>query len=572
MAKTSGDFRFRRGDTVGAADAENDDVFLKDCFVDNGDLSILLSCDDPHCIVVGRTGSGKTALLLEIERQAAGHTERVAPESFSFNYIANSDALNIVTELGVNLDPFFKLLWRHVLAVTIFQHLQPATGQEKSEGLISRILRMLRADKTTEEKAARHRRVLEFLERYGGTEFWADVGQRVQAIVYKFEKEFDDQTSSKSTDNLNVTTGAVKGSVGIEESVKNQNRRKLVTECSVEQKDRFQHIVNEMHVKELEGILDLVSEVMEDAGRNIYVIIDRLDLNWVDESMRFRLIRALIDTAIAFARVKRVKIILAMRADLIERVYRDSRQFPGVQSEKLKDYCLTLFWDRHGLLNLLDSRVSRLVKDRYVASFKVGLRNILNPKIRKGRQKGVNTIDYILDRTWLRPRDVIDFFNSCIARSTGNVKITDDALLEAEGEYSLRRLRSLTEEWQLEYAYLEETMKTLLNGRSRRFHLNEISDESLIEWMTLVVAKLVIAGDRIRPIAQSFNHGLISFDQVRVELATILYKVGCVGIQNDETEKPQWAGNFGYSLSGSEIRLSSFLYVHSGLWKALGIV
>lgn len=74
MSKTSGVFKFQRGDKVGAVDAEHDKKFLDACFVDNGDISKLIDCTHPECIIVGRTGSGKSALILELEKRAAGRT------------------------------------------------------------------------------------------------------------------------------------------------------------------------------------------------------------------------------------------------------------------------------------------------------------------------------------------------------------------------------------------------------------------------------------------------------------------------------------------------------------------
>lgn len=345
MAKTSGSFRFRRGDTVGAADGENDQRFLESCFVDNGDATILLDCDNPKCIVVGRTGSGKTSLLLEIEKRAEGHTERISPESLSLNHIANSDTVHILSDLGVNLDPFFRLLWRHVLALQILQHIRPVTEAERSNGLLAWIGRFLREDKSTLQKAARHKRVVEFIDKHGGKEFWGDVSQRVQGMVVRFEQEIEQQSERNTGISASVEGNTLKASANTGQTNKRNDKNKIVSEVTIDDRRRFQNVVNEMHLKELDGILDLVAEVMEDAGRDVYVIIDRLDLQWADDSVRFRLIRALIDTAIAFAPVTRVKIILAMRIDLIERVYRDSRHEPGTQSEKVKDFCLTLMWE-----------------------------------------------------------------------------------------------------------------------------------------------------------------------------------------------------------------------------------
>src|ERR1035438_7743741 len=68
MAKLrSSQFTFRKNDTVGAEGAELDHLYLADCFYDHGDLDIIRDCSNPSCIIVGRTGSGKTALMMKLQ-------------------------------------------------------------------------------------------------------------------------------------------------------------------------------------------------------------------------------------------------------------------------------------------------------------------------------------------------------------------------------------------------------------------------------------------------------------------------------------------------------------------------
>jgi hypothetical protein len=54
---------FRRNSSVGAMDAESDEQFLRDCFLDTGDLESLIDSDNPKRIVVGRVGAGKALYL-----------------------------------------------------------------------------------------------------------------------------------------------------------------------------------------------------------------------------------------------------------------------------------------------------------------------------------------------------------------------------------------------------------------------------------------------------------------------------------------------------------------------------
>src|SRR5260221_13825244 len=104
-------FRFRKHATIGAAGAEDDHAFLRECFVDTGDLLELLDAHQATRIVIGRTGSGKTALLTRLSECPTAIT--IQPETLSFSYITNSTILNFFLEAGAKLDLFFRLLWRH---------------------------------------------------------------------------------------------------------------------------------------------------------------------------------------------------------------------------------------------------------------------------------------------------------------------------------------------------------------------------------------------------------------------------------------------------------------------------
>lgn len=116
---STSEFRFAPTDTIGAAGAEDDREALKECFVDTGLLGLLRDMRDGRLIVLGRTGAGKSALLAALEDAIPDRVIRVSPEQLALTYVANSTVLNFFASIGVNLDPFLKLLWRHVLTVEI---------------------------------------------------------------------------------------------------------------------------------------------------------------------------------------------------------------------------------------------------------------------------------------------------------------------------------------------------------------------------------------------------------------------------------------------------------------------
>jgi len=124
-------FRFRKHASIGAAAAEEDVTFLAECYVDNGDLELLADCQDRRRIVLGRTGSGKTALLTRLTEITNAIV--INPETLSFNYLTNSTVLQFFLEAGVKLNLFFKLLWRGPLMTELHQWLEAQLAEHKTE-------------------------------------------------------------------------------------------------------------------------------------------------------------------------------------------------------------------------------------------------------------------------------------------------------------------------------------------------------------------------------------------------------------------------------------------------------
>ena len=130
---------------------------------------------------------------------------------------------------------------------------------------------------------------------------------------------------------------------------------KLTQEQKADLVARGQEIISKAQVQDLSKVLDLLSATLEDRQQVYYVAIDRLDENWIEERLRFKLIMALTLTAREFLKVRNAKIVLALRRDLIERVFRLTRD-SGFQEEKFQSLYLPLEWRKDDLLDLLDRR------------------------------------------------------------------------------------------------------------------------------------------------------------------------------------------------------------------------
>ncbi|WP_216608290.1 MULTISPECIES: hypothetical protein [Vibrio] len=105
---------------VGDLDAETDTSLLETCFIDKGYISQLMDVKDPLSIVLGRTGAGKSALIYKIS-QLAEKSKQIDPNDISVRFLEHSDIIQFLDTLDVNLDLFYRLLWRHILIVELLK-------------------------------------------------------------------------------------------------------------------------------------------------------------------------------------------------------------------------------------------------------------------------------------------------------------------------------------------------------------------------------------------------------------------------------------------------------------------
>ena len=178
---------------------------------------------------------------------------------------------------------------------------------------------------------------------------------------------------------------------------------------------------------------------------------------------------ALINTAKEFIKVKNAKVILALRRDLIDRVFRLSRQ-AGFQEEKFVSLCTSLRWTREQLIDILDRRVAAMVARRYTKQI------VCHKDLLPAKFDHVPITDFV-SSIITTPRDVIAFFNNCIASATNQTRLGRSELTDAVGS-SEARLRALADEWNADYPSLASYAK-LLRGRPSTFKLSTIPDSEV---------------------------------------------------------------------------------------------
>ncbi len=536
-------FKFKRHASIGAAAAEDDEKFLSSCFVNTGDLDVLLDCDSPERIVLGRTGIGKTALLNQLLQY--NNTIRINPENLSFNFLTNSTILQFLIGTNVNLDLFFKLLWRHVFVVELLKTRYNITNKSDQESFLNRFASWFAKDKKKEK-------AIQYLMQFGDC-FWEETEYRVKEITNKFEEGLKSSIGSQ----FEVVKLGVEGS------------EVLSSEEKIEVGHRAQRVINDIQMKELSNILEFLNEdVFNDVKQCYFICIDKLDENWVDDKFRNLLIRSLIETIREFQKVRNIKIIIGLRTDLIDRVFRQTRD-GGFQEEKYRSLYLPLKWNNSQLKTLLDKRVDRLISESYTSATvtaKKYLPNVINK---------TSTVDYMIHRTLMRPRELIEFFNLCIEQAEGRATINKETFLKAEAIYSRNRLRSLQDEWFSDYPKLIEFTE-LIKKKTKQFKVKILDENQVLEFCVNYAIRFPTYSDylseKAKAVAECNPKDSKKFiDDFLKALFQVFYRVGIVGVKVESYEELQWSFSGALTISASIIDGETSIQIHPTFWRVLGI-
>ena len=279
-----------------------------------------------------------------------------------------------------------------------------------------------------------------------GESFWKETDYRVKEVTEKLETDIKRNLSAAGKFNITPLV-----------EISMSGGKNLSNALSKEEKSEITNIgqraVNNIQISDLTNAMLALNDVLE--KKNKYIIcIDKLDENWVDDLLRYKLIKSLLQTARDFhQKVPNVKIIITVREDLIDRVFRFTRDF-GYQEEKYNSLKLFVRWQPSEIKDMLNLRVNHLIKQQYTDKT-VDLEHILPKNIKLGN-KMLSSTQFIIDRTMLNPRDAIVFFNECLKAAEGSAEISKEHLLKAEAAYSTKRLRSLADEWIADYKTLFE--------------------------------------------------------------------------------------------------------------------
>lgn len=499
---------------IGGDQAEADPL-LDEAFYTSAQYESILDRQDPRCFLVGRTGSGKSALLRRLSEEHAAKVIRIVPEDLSLPYITNLDVVQQLRDLDVDLQPFWKALWRHVLIVEVIRHRYKIDDPEVKSNVIQNLREKL--SRNPGKKLA-----LAYLEEFEGR-FWAETDERVREITSTLTKRIEGE-AAVNANFPGIANAGGKASGGLEASEISR----------VELSHRYQRIVNETQLARLSKMMEVLDEdVLSSSQDFTYIVIDDLDKDWVDVRLTNELLMALFKTVHDLKRVRNLKILVALRTNIFEHL--DFGAVAAGQEEKFRSLVLPLNWSHPQLTSLIDERI-RVASRRQHAEVESVKSLLPHHNARRG-----NPLDYLLDRTLLRPRDFIAFVRECLAQSEGKSHISWDAINRAEVLYSDNRLLALRDEWKRNYPGIDRVFETFrgANGRMSREEMQKRLDDCIMllaetgfsgaSWLAPLGDAVLVASIE-RPWAGRYG-----------PIIRMLFEIGFLGVSTGARVRPTFA-------------------------------
>ncbi len=532
----------RKNFSIGQIAAEADDEFLFNCFLDHPALAEIREPKSPKMVLLGSTGIGKTAFLRMINKQEE-RCHSVELGELSLSYISNSDVINFLLALDVPLDRFFQALWKHVICIEYIKLRFGVDSESKSQNFWDRI-----RDRFQNQSAKR--KALDYLEKWE-RKFWVSFDEAIKEITQNLE--------SQISANFSAEIKKFSSDAGYQ--------RKLGVERKSHLQQRLKRFVDADLLSELAQVINLLSEYDSNHQATSYVLIDRLDEDWVSGGIKYQLIRSLIEALKNLRRISDLKVIVALRSDVMERVIHETKE-KGFQSEKYEDYVLRIRWDNEQIKKLVNKRINYLFRYKYTGA-SVFFEDIFVEQINKDK-----TINYILDRTMLRPRDAINFINVCLDEAAGKPKVGKGNVTRAESIYSENRLSALIDEWRPIFPAVEP-MILQLKGRPEHFEIASFYTTDTLDrlFSAIFEHEAYLKDDVAGMVEKAINESGDSMLRVIVSrMFERLFLMGAIGLKTSSESPFQWFYKTQRRISSSSMDSTSKVRIHPMLYSSLAII
>ncbi|MFI3301471.1 MAG: P-loop NTPase fold protein [Candidatus Gastranaerophilales bacterium] len=491
---------FKRSMNIGTISAESDQEFLENCFIETPEYEEICDFNNQKMILLGRTGSGKTALLNKIKDKVDKCIE-IRPDTFALQYITNVPFVSKLVDEGINLDIFYKFLWLHEILSQIIKNNFSYNNKNMLDALTEKV---------------------------------SDLGRVAQLKKYMNEFEgifFSEGSTEKITKDIEKQISCMLGTdvTSLQGKLSSNIKKEIETKTS--------QYINNKQIKQLKNIITLFKEYFgHNKQKKIVVFIDNLDENWINDESKYKLIDALLNAVRLFVDIPNIKILLAMRSDLLVKTCEITKR----QNEKDESFTLRLNWTSKMLKELLDKRIQYLFQHKYKRRSSISFADIFNCQV-----NNLQASDYIISRTMMRPRDAINFVNLCINEADNESNLKENNIINAEKIFKRERFKALAHEWFNIYGNVETYFK-IINKLGNIFtYSNLLAPETFSEIEIISYENNYLA----EKLMNRKNNDINSKETFIKDFLNILFTIGFIGIRDKESNIIDFATPYRATLS-----------------------
>jgi hypothetical protein len=185
---------------------------------------------------------------------------------------------------------------------------------------------------------------------------------------------------------------------------------------------------------------------------------------------------------------------------------------------------------------------------------------------------GKSGFEYIIERTFLRPRDIISYFNKIIESASQHSHLNMHLIKHAEIKYSIERLQALEDEWSENYGEISKIVK-FLRGIFNGFKIYNIKEDSFAEVLIETEYVNSFKGELYDACIKWKNSkgDIVNFRIFLSEVLYILYRIGIVGIKRSADLPIEFYYDEQHPTTKSDFTNDIKIYVHKSLYSVLKI-
>lgn len=287
------------------------------------------------------------------------------------------------------------------------------------------------------------------------------------------------------------------------------------------------------------------------AGGEILILLDELDQGWDNTPHANRFIGSLLKAAIKIQGFGlKAHVVTFLRSEIFDLIKGQLDQL-----DKLRSSIETLKWSDGELADLI---VRRIAHSLTFSENRTGFEVDVAESLFDGQYSGMSGFEYLLSRTSLRPREVLQFLTHAhrIAVDSGDAKITPDIMYKAEEDFSAWKLDHICSE----YTHILPGLNELLwSFRARGPVLTEEQAISIVQDYKATFVESLPKWANVSP----------------MEILQLLFSIEFLGVPRPSPSKHRSGVianyEFAFERRAGNIRSASMFLIQPATWSVLEI-